>query len=128
LRREWRATEAILAPAFASGRPAVDATAPRIRSTAHAVASRRDRAYYIDGQLFGTHDSAYLPERPMSINFNQWLIDLAGRTGTTARAYDEQVDYVLHVKDQVLTPAQVAAKVTGYRSAGTTFEDTVPSS
>ncbi|MFD8003534.1 cellulose binding domain-containing protein [Streptomyces mirabilis] len=84
--------------------------------------------YYIDGQLFGTHDSAYLPERPMSINFNQWLIDLAGQTSTTARAYDEQVDYVLHVKDQVLTPAQVAAEVTAYRSAGTTFEDTVPSS
>ncbi len=44
------------------------------------------------------------------------------------RAYDEQVDYVLHVKDQVLTPAQVAAKVTAYRGAGTTFEDTVPGS
>lgn len=84
--------------------------------------------YYIDGQLFGTHGSAYLPERPMSINFNQWLIDLAGQTSTTARAYDQQVDYVLHVKDQVLTPAQVAAKVTAYRGAGTTFQDTVPSS
>ncbi|MHB9856793.1 hypothetical protein [Streptomyces sp. YIM S03343] len=33
-----------------------------------------------------------------------------------------------NVKDQVLTPAQVAAKVTAYRGAGTTFEDTVPSS
>lgn len=29
LRREWRATEAILAPAFASARPAVDVTGPR---------------------------------------------------------------------------------------------------
>ncbi|MHB9863476.1 cellulose binding domain-containing protein [Streptomyces sp. YIM S03343] len=84
--------------------------------------------YYIDGQLFGTHDSAYLPERPMSINFNQWLIDFGGLTSSTARAYDEQIDYVLHVKDQVLTPAQVAAKVAAYRNAGTTFEDTVPSS
>ncbi|MEU8928988.1 cellulose binding domain-containing protein [Streptomyces sp. NPDC048409] len=84
--------------------------------------------YYIDGQLFGTHDSAYLPERPMSININQWLIDLAGQTGTTPRSYDEQVDYVLHVKDQVLTPAQVTAKINAYRSAGTTFEDTVPNS
>jgi hypothetical protein len=84
--------------------------------------------YYIDGQLFGTHDAAYLPERPMSINFNQWLIDFGGLTSSTPRSYDEQVDYVLHVKDQVLTPAQVAAKVTAYRGAGTTFEDTVPSS
>ncbi|MBP8539332.1 cellulose binding domain-containing protein [Streptomyces sp. MK37H] len=84
--------------------------------------------YYIDGQLFGTHDAAYLPERPMSINFNQWLIDLAGQTSTTARAYDQQVDYVMHVKDQVLTPTQVTAKLSAYRSTGTTFEDTVPGS
>ncbi|TQJ37460.1 cellulose binding domain-containing protein [Streptomyces sp. SLBN-115] len=82
--------------------------------------------YYVDGRLFGVHDAAYLPERPMSINFNQWLIDLAGQTATTARAYDQQVDFVLHVKDQVLTPAQVTAKVNAYRTAGTTFEDTVP--
>ncbi|MER5582612.1 cellulose binding domain-containing protein [Streptomyces asoensis] len=84
--------------------------------------------YYIDGQLFGTHDARYLPERPMSINFNQWLIDLAGRTSTTARAYDQQVDYVLHVKDQVLTPAQVTARVAAYRGAGTAFVDEVPAS
>ncbi|HET6859534.1 MAG TPA: cellulose binding domain-containing protein [Streptomyces sp.] len=82
--------------------------------------------YYVDGQHFGTHGAAYLPERPMSINFNQWLIDLAGQTSTTPRSYDQQVDYVLHIKDQVLTPAQVGAKVSAYRAAGTTFQDTVP--
>ena len=82
--------------------------------------------YYVDGRLFGTHDAAYLPERPMSINFNQWLIDLDGQTSTTPRAYEQQVDYVLHVKDQVLTPAQVNARIEAYRSAGTAFEDTVP--
>ncbi|MFJ9813122.1 cellulose binding domain-containing protein [Streptomyces sp. NPDC101158] len=84
--------------------------------------------YYIDGQPFGTHGAAYLPERPMSINFNQWLIDLNGQTSTTPRAYDQQVDYVLHVKDRVLTPAQVAAKVAAYRSAGTAYVDDVPAS
>ncbi|MFI8521845.1 cellulose binding domain-containing protein [Streptomyces sp. NPDC085481] len=82
--------------------------------------------YSIDGQVFGTHGAAYLPERPMSINFNQWLIDLAGQPSTTPRAYDQQVDYVLHVKDQVLTPAQVAAKIAAYRTAGTSFVDEVP--
>lgn len=82
--------------------------------------------YYVDGQHFGTHGAAYLPERPMSINFNQWLIDLAGQTSTTPRSYDQQVDYVLHVKDQVLSPAQVGTLVSGYRAAGTAFEDTVP--
>ncbi|MFD3547222.1 cellulose binding domain-containing protein [Streptomyces sp. NPDC058655] len=82
--------------------------------------------YYVDGQVFGTHDARYLPERPMSINFNQWLIDLNGQPGSTPRAYDQKVDYVLHVKDRVLTPAQVAARVGAYRTAGTTFQDTVP--
>lgn len=84
--------------------------------------------YYIDGVEFGRHDSRYLPERPMSINFNQWLIDLAGQTSTTPRAYDQKVDWVLHVKDQVLTPAQVTAQIAAYRAAGKTFEDTVPAS
>jgi hypothetical protein len=64
----------------------------------------------------------------MPINFKQWLLDLGGQTGTTARSHDEQIGYVLHVKDQVLTPAQVTAKVNAYRDAGTTFEDTVPGS
>ncbi|MEU6944495.1 cellulose binding domain-containing protein [Streptomyces sp. NPDC046316] len=82
--------------------------------------------YYVDGQEFGRHDARYLPERPMSINFNQWLIDLQGQTSTTPRSYDQKVDYVLHVKDQVLTPAQVAAKVAAYRTAGKAFEDSVP--
>lgn len=82
--------------------------------------------YYLDGRLFGTHDAKYLPERPMGIYFNQWLIDLAGQTSTEPRAYDQQVDYVLHVKDQVLSPAEIQSKVDGYRSAGTAFEDTVP--
>ncbi|CAL9340696.1 cellulose binding domain-containing protein [Streptomyces sp. enrichment culture] len=82
--------------------------------------------YYVDGQHFGTHDAAYLPERPMSINFNQWLIDLDGQTSATPRAYHQQVDYVLHVKDQVLTPAEVGARIAAYRDAGTSFVDEVP--
>ena len=84
--------------------------------------------YYIDGQVFGTHGEPYLPETGQFIDFNHWLIDLNGQTGSTPRSYDQQVDYVYFVKDQVLTPAQVAAKVTGYRSAGTAFTDTVPGS
>jgi hypothetical protein len=86
----------------------------------------RSIVYYVDGQEFGRHDARYLPERTMSINFNQWLIDLAGQGSTTPRSYDQKVDYVLHVKDQVLTPAQAAAKVAAYRSAGIGFEDSVP--
>ncbi len=38
------------------------------------------------------------------------------------------MDYVLHVKDQVLTPDQVTAKIDAFRAAGTSFVDEVPAS
>lgn len=82
--------------------------------------------YYIDGQLFGTHGEPYLPETPMFIDFNHWLIDLAGQTGSTPRSYDQKVDYVYFAKDQVLSPAQVQAQVAAYRAAHVTQVDTVP--
>lgn len=83
--------------------------------------------YYVDGRLFATHGAQYLPERGMLIAFNQWLTGLTGQPDTTTpRAYEQSVDYVLHVKDQVLTPAQIAERVAAYRTAGRTFEDTVP--
>ncbi|MEU3567383.1 cellulose binding domain-containing protein, partial [Kitasatospora sp. NPDC036755] len=82
--------------------------------------------YYVDGVEFARHGARYLPERPMAIAFNQWLTDLAGHGGTEERAYEEQVDYVLHVKDRVLTPARVGAAVAAYRAAGTSFTDSVP--
>ena len=81
-----------------------------------------------DRQVFGTHGEPYLPETQQRIAFNHWLIDLVGHTGSSSRSYNQQVDYVYFVKDQVLTPAQVAAKVAGYRSAGTAFTGTVPGS
>ncbi|MER5493162.1 cellulose binding domain-containing protein [Streptomyces sp. NPDC002490] len=84
-----------------------------------------DIRYYVDGQPFGTHGAGFLPERGMLISFNQWFTDLTGQTGTEPRSYEQQVDYVLHVKDQVLTPAQVATRVGAYRAAGTAFTDTV---
>lgn len=81
--------------------------------------------YYVDGEEFGHHDARYLPELPMSISFNQWLIDLAGQSSSTPRSYEQKVDYVLHVKDQILTPEQATARVGDFRAAGTTFQDTV---
>lgn len=62
----------------------------------------------------------------MSVNVNQWFI-ADGLTGSGEyRAYHQDVDWILHVKDEVLTPAQVTAEVDALRSAGTGFTDTVP--
>jgi ricin-type beta-trefoil lectin protein len=83
--------------------------------------------YYIDGALVGDHSGKFYPRQNMSIDFNQWFIDLAGHTGGTS-TYLESVDYVYHAKKQVLSPAQATAAINGYRSAGRAYTDDIASS
>ncbi|BEL06554.1 hypothetical protein Q0Z83_047450 [Actinoplanes sichuanensis] len=80
--------------------------------------------YYIDGALVGDHSGKVYPRQNMSIDFNQWFIDLAGHTGG-ASTWLQSVDYVYHAKKQVLTPAQATAAVNTYRAGGTTHTDNV---
>ncbi|GAA2800572.1 hypothetical protein GCM10020219_084780 [Nonomuraea dietziae] len=79
--------------------------------------------YYVDGRLFADHGGVYYPETPMWIMFNQWFIDLQG--GSTRRAYQQQVDWVYHTKNEVVSPAGVLSRVNALRTAGTAFQDTV---
>jgi hypothetical protein len=79
--------------------------------------------YYVDGALVGDHSGKYYPRQNMSIDFNQWFIDLTGHGGGGASVWQESVDYVLHAKKQVLTPAQASAAVAAYRSSGVTHAD-----
>ena len=80
--------------------------------------------YYIDGALVGDHSGKVYPRQNMSVDFNQWFIDLTGHTGGTS-TWLQSVDYVYHVKKQVLSPAQAAAAINGYRSGGTAHVDSV---
>lgn len=80
--------------------------------------------YYVDGVQVADHSGIYYPETPMSINFNLWFIDSAAHTGGTA-TYRQDIDYLLHTVGEALTPAQVSARVNGYRAAGVTHTDTV---
>ncbi|MET7396727.1 glycosyl hydrolase [Dactylosporangium sp. NPDC005572] len=83
--------------------------------------------YYIDGVQMGDHSGKYYPRQTMTINWNLWFIDTAAHTGGLS-TYIEQVDWVLHAKNQVLTPSQVTAQTAAYRSSGSTFVDTVDAS
>jgi hypothetical protein len=80
--------------------------------------------YYIDGTLVGDHSGKFYPRQNMSIDFNQWFIDLTGHAGG-ASTYLESIDYVYHAKKQVLSPAQATAAINSYRSAGTAHADNV---
>ena len=82
--------------------------------------------YYIDGAQVGDHPNKFYPRQTMTINWNLWFIDTATHTGGLS-TYVQQVDWVLHAKNQVLSPSQVASRTSGYRTAGTRFLDTVAS-
>ena len=80
--------------------------------------------YYVDGRLVGTHSGKVYPRQDMSIDFNQWFIDLAGHRGGTS-VWRQSVDYVLHAEDQLLTPAQASAAVASLRQQGLAHVDTI---
>jgi hypothetical protein len=80
--------------------------------------------YYVDGELVADHSGKYYPETPMSVNFNLWFIDTVAHTGGTS-VYTQQVDYVMHSAGEVLSPADVNARVAGYRADGVDHTDTV---
>lgn len=88
------------------------------------VASGRVK-YYLDGNLFADHGDRYYPETPMSINFNLWFIagGLVGQPGD--RAYQERVDWVYFAENEVVSPADVTSRVSGYRTSGVSHVDTV---
>ncbi|GLW07999.1 hydrolase [Microtetraspora sp. NBRC 13810] len=81
--------------------------------------------YFIDGQQFAQHGGRFYPETPMSINFNHWFISGGLGGSATPRSYVEQVDWVYHAKDEVVSPAVVQSRVTGFRTAGTAWKDDV---
>jgi len=82
-------------------------------------------SYYLDGALLATHGGKYYPEVPMSINYNLWFIQGGQLPPGQLRRYSEDVDWVYHQANVVLSPSQVAAQVAKLRRARVSFRDTV---
>jgi len=83
--------------------------------------------HYLDGVLLAEHGGRNYPVVPMSINFNLWFSP-GGilPVSTNPRVYEQDVDWVLHAKDQLLSPTQVDAQVQTLRKKGQTHIDRVP--
>ena len=82
--------------------------------------------HYLDGVLLAEHGGRNYPVVPMSVNFNLWfspggLLPVS----KVPRTYEQDVDWVLHAKDQLLTPAEVDAQVRLFRKEKTAFVDQV---
>ena len=82
---------------------------------------------FIDGELRAEHGGRNYPVVPMALNFNQWFSPGGLLPGVGApRRYEQDVDWVFHARNRVLSPAQVQAAVDGLRDAGTAHIDSVP--
>jgi len=71
--------------------------------------------FYVDGVLVASF-STYYPAALMAIDFNQWFPTGSLVNSSTPRTWVEQIDWVYHAKDTLLTTAQVQANVANYRS------------
>ena len=71
--------------------------------------------FYVDGALVASF-STYYPTALMAIDFNQWFPTGSLVNSSTPRTWVEQIDWVYHAKDTLLTTAQVEANVANYRS------------
>lgn len=83
--------------------------------------------WFIDGALRAEHGGRNHPVVPMAINFNLWFSPGGLLPATTAvRVYEQDVDWVFHARNQVLSPAEVQSRVATFRHAGTARTDSVP--
>ncbi|MCV2361687.1 MULTISPECIES: glycoside hydrolase family 16 protein [Roseateles] len=82
---------------------------------------------FLDGRQIATHGGRTYPVSPMSINFNLWFSPggLLAKT-EQPRRYEQDVDWVFHARNEVLSPAQVDAEVAKFRAAGVKQTDNVP--
>jgi hypothetical protein len=82
---------------------------------------------FLDGRHIATHGGRNYPVALMSINFNLWFspTGLLPKTAQ-ARRYEQDVDWVFHARNEVLSPAQVDAEVARLRAGGVAQIDSVP--
>jgi len=81
--------------------------------------------YFIDGKALAEHAGQYYPRSLMSINFNLWFIRDAAVKSSAVRHYQEDIDWVFHAANRLLTPEEVEAKVASLRRRSVKFQDTV---
>jgi len=71
--------------------------------------------YYCDGKVLFTH-TGHIPELEMSLNYNQWFIELG--TPGSLRTYVEDIDWVLYAKNKYLSFSDVNNLAKEFRLKG----------
>ena len=89
------------------------------------IANGRTR-HILDGVVVAEHGGRNYPVVPMSINFNLWFSP-GGQLPAMSRlrAYQQDIDWVLHVKNQVLSAAEIDTMVGQFRTSKVPSIDSV---
>ena len=83
--------------------------------------------FYLDGVQLDQHGGRNYPAVPMSLNFNLWYSPGGLLPGVSEqRIYEQDVDWVFHARNRLLSPAEVDAAVQGLRQRGVAHLDNVP--
>jgi hypothetical protein len=90
------------------------------------VAAGKTR-FYLDGVQQDEHGGRNYPAVPMSLNFNLWFSP-GGLLPEerSQRVYEQDVDWVFHARNRLLSPSEVTTEVEKLREARTSFKDSVP--
>jgi hypothetical protein len=82
---------------------------------------------FVDGRQVALHGGRNVPVQPMAIAFNLWFSP-GGLLAPSPepRVWQQDVDWVLHVREREIPPAEIDARVKQLRRAGVTRRDTVP--
>lgn len=79
--------------------------------------------HYVNGRLIGEHTGRNVPAKAMAISFNHWLS--AGAPEGGPRAYEFDIDWVLHAGGKTVSPAAMQARAEQLRKKGVARTDTV---
>ncbi|WP_374561895.1 glycoside hydrolase family 16 protein [Ideonella sp.] len=83
--------------------------------------------WFVDGRQITEHSGRNHPVVPMAISFNLWFSSGGLLPPSAApRVYRQDVDWVFHARNEVLSPADVDTAVAAWRQAGVARRDTVP--
>jgi hypothetical protein len=90
------------------------------------IANGRTRLF-VDGRQIDEHGGRNYPAVPMAISFSLWFSP-GGLLPASAlpRVWEQDVDWVFHAKDRVMSPDEVLAAVADLRRRGSARLDTVP--
>jgi hypothetical protein len=81
--------------------------------------------YFVDGKILAEHGGKFYPRVPMSINFNLWFIKDGTITSRDKREYQEDIDWVFHQSNTVLSPVEIDSAIDSLRRKSIRYKDTV---